>query len=232
MVGRREIAVIDPGPDVEEHVRALESRVASAERARILLTHGHGDHAGAAAALSEATGAPVCGPAGMERIGLDRILEDGAAVPTDAGELRALHTPGHTPEHLCYHWPASRALFAGDLVLGEGDTTWVAEYPGCVADYLDSMARVRGLDLEVIYPAHGPALHDPADTWARFEGHRRSRIAQLREAIDATPHATPEELLDAVYGSSLPAGLRAPALKSLRALVDYVNGVRAAPSGG
>ena len=223
------MVVIDPGPDVENDVRALASHMASAERARILLTHGHRDHAGAAGALSSLTGAPIHAPAGMEEYGVegvDTVLRDGDVIETDAGTLRAVHTPGHTPEHLCFEWIERRALFAGDLVLGEGDTTWVAEYPGCVADYLDAMERVRSLDLDVIYPAHGPPLNDPHQTWDRFEGHRRARIEQLRTALAATPDATLDELLDRVYGDRLPTGMRGPAGRSLGALVDYVQGVR------
>lgn len=221
------MVVIDPGPDVDDHVRALASRMAAADRATILLTHGHGDHAGATDRLVEATGAPVHAPEGMEEYGVtgvDEVLRDGDTVATDVGSLRAVHTPGHTPEHLCFLWEERRALFAGDLVLGEGDTTWVAEYPGCVADYLDSMASMRELDLDVIYPAHGPALSDPAEVWDRFEGHRRTRIDQVRQALTSAPGADLDELLDLVYGDRLPAEMRGAAARSLGALVEYVRG--------
>ena len=119
-------------------------------------------------------------------------------------------------------------------MLGEGDTTWVAEYPGCVADYLDAMARVRELDLDVVYPAHGPPLDDPGGTWDRFEGHRRERIEQVREALAIVPDATLDQLLHRVYGDRLPAAMRGAAGRSLGALVDYVRGVRSGsgdPSG-
>ena len=222
--------MIDPGPDVEDHVRALASRVSTADRARILLTHGHADHAGAAVRLADETGAAIHAPAGVHAYGVERVdvvLEDGDEVSTDAGVLTAIHTPGHTPEHLAFLWREGKALFAGDLVLGEGDTTWVAEYPGCVADYLETIERVRTLDLEVIHPAHGPALTDPRSTWDRFEGHRRERIAQVRAAIDAAPGADLDALLDAVYGDRIPPDLKGAARRSLGALVDYVRGVRA-----
>jgi glyoxylase-like metal-dependent hydrolase (beta-lactamase superfamily II) len=188
----------------------------------VLLTHGHADHAAAAPAVAGALGAEIWGPRGVE--GVTRVLGDGDEVETDEGVLTAVHTPGHTLEHLAFHWPRRHALFAGDLLLGRGETTWVAEYPGCVADYLASLERLRGLDLEVIYPAHGPPLEDPLAAIGRFEGHRRERIRQVREAMAANPGAGAEELLDAVYGEAIPPGLEGPALRSLAALVEYVSG--------
>ena len=223
LVGKRLVAVIDPGPEQPEHITALASSVAGAERVSIVLTHGHGDHAGAARALAEATGAPVLGPSGLETI--DREIGSGVSVETDEGVLIAVGTPGHTADHLCYHWPERDALFAGDLLLGNGDTTWVAEYPGCVADYLGSLARVRAYDLDIIYPTHGPPLANPSDALDRFEAHRRSRIERVREALAAHPDADEEELLHAVYGETVPTEMRGAALKSLRALVEHARTV-------
>ncbi|MGH7340235.1 MAG: MBL fold metallo-hydrolase, partial [Candidatus Rokuibacteriota bacterium] len=154
IVGRRTVAVIDAGPDLEPHVRALEAAVDEAESVAIVVTHGHPDHAPGARALAAALATDLWGPAGVD--GVTRPLSDGDCVPTDEGELIAVDTPGHSRHHLGLHWPARRALFAGDLVLGKGDTVWVGEYPGCVADYLQSLERVRRLGVDVIYPAHGP----------------------------------------------------------------------------
>jgi glyoxylase-like metal-dependent hydrolase (beta-lactamase superfamily II) len=226
LVGERSVAVIDPGPDVQAHVRALVVAAANADEVRIVLTHGHPDHAAAARPLADQLGAEVFGP---EMPGVvDHVLRDGDAVDTDHGALVALHTPGHTEDHLCFHLPAEGALFSGDLILGEGDTTWVAEYPGCVADYFDSLARLRGMDLRVIYPGHGPRLDDPADAIARFEGHRRERVSQVEEALASLSGDDVRDLLDFVYGDKIPPGLEGAALRSLGALVDYVKGVRRA----
>ena len=222
MVGTEKVAVIDPGPDVEHHVRALASLAAAADEITILLTHGHADHAAAAPGLARATGATVLGPAGVP--GVDQMIENGDSIETDHGRLVAVHTPGHTPEHLAFDWPERKALFVGDLLLGEGNTTWVAEYPGCVADYLASLERVRTLNPAVIYPTHGAALENPLDALDRFEGHRRSRIEQVRKAMRAHPDASVEALLDVVYGDTLPDGVRGAARLSLEALVDYVTG--------
>jgi len=219
-VGSSNIAVIDPGPDVEDHVRALAFAVEGADEVSIVLTHGHGDHAEAAPVLAEMIGARIYGPEGVDQV--EVVLDDGDSVATDAGALVALHTPGHTPEHLSFAWPGRRALFVGDLFLGVGDTTWVAEYPGCVADYLRSLELVQGLDLTVMYPTHGPPLEDPAEAVERFGAHRRRRIEQARQAMASHPDADIEGLLDAVYGRELPKGLRGAARMSLSALVEYV----------
>ncbi len=215
--------MIDPGPDVPGHIRALASSVEGADLVSIVLTHGHADHAGGARALADAIGARVWGPSGLDAI--DREIRSGASVETDAGVLIAVDTPGHTADHLCFHWPERNALFAGDLLLGKGDTTWVAEYPGCVADYLDSLARLRAYDLDVVYPTHGPPLVNPTDALHRFEAHRRSRIERVREALAAHPDADDEELLDVVYGDAVPAEMRGAALKSLGALVEHARTV-------
>ncbi len=216
------MALIDPGPDVETHVRALVAWVSDATSLRILVTHGHRDHTGAARALARATGAPVHGPPGVD--GVDRPIEEGASIETDEGRLVAVSTPGHSRAHFCYLWPNRRALFAGDLLLGRGDTTWVAEYPGCVADYLASLERLRELDLDVIYPAHGPPIEDPSAALDRFERHRRERIREVEEALGRNPEASARALLGAIYGETLPPRVEAAALRSLEALVDHVRG--------
>ena len=107
-------------------------------------------------------------------------------------------------------------------MLGRGDTTWVAEYPGCVAAYFDSIARLRELDVSVAYPAHGPPLEDVTKALDRFARHRRIRVRQVEHALIGHENATPEELLEIVYGGSLLPGMDEPARRSLAALMEYV----------
>ena len=212
--------MIDPGPDLPEHVRAVARSVDGAERVLILLTHGHADHAGAVDALTDripdaevlGSGHPLCRP-----------LRAGEGVQTDAGVLTAVPTPGHTRDHVAYFWEARRTLFAGDMVLGTGDTTWVGEYPGCVADYLGSLDRVERLGPHRILPAHGADILDPAPVLAAYRRHRQDRIAQVRRVREELPAARMDELMGAVYGSEVPEGLVAAARSSLQALVEYVD---------
>jgi glyoxylase-like metal-dependent hydrolase (beta-lactamase superfamily II) len=219
-VGSREVVLLDPGPDVVDHVRALVAWVADADAVRVVVTHGHADHAGCATAVAQALGAPVHGPATVEAV--THPLADGDEVDTDAGTLVAVHTPGHTADHLSFLWRERRALFVGDLLLGRGDTTWVGEYPGCVADYLASLRRVRSLAPVVFYPAHGPPVGDVPATLDRYERHRLERIAQVEAVLEGQPHATADELVLAVYGDQLPSLVRRAAAMSLQALLDHV----------
>jgi len=217
LLGDDRVAVIDPGPSDPTHLESIARAVASASSVTITLTHGHPDHADGATDLSEMLGAPIrgYGPGAAP-------FREGERVDTDAGDLVPIVTPGHTRHHYAFHWPQGDAVFAGDLVLGVGDTTWVAEYPGCVADYLTSLEDLATLEVGRIFPAHGPPIGDVAGTLARYRAHRLDRIRQVREARVQRPSAGPEELLQVVYGRDLPAGVLAAALESLRAILYHL----------
>ena len=217
MVGRERVAVVDPGPDLASHVSALASVLEGAQVVAILLTHGHSDHAAAAPRLARMVSAPVLGGGPAES-----ALGDGEAVETDAGELFAVATPGHAREHVCFHWTERRALFAGDLLLGKGDTTWVGGYSGCVRDYFASLERVRQLGLRRVYPAHGPPIADVPRALARFESHRRARLAEVEAFLAEHPEASRHEIMQRIYGSSVPRSLEAAAEASLDALLEHL----------
>ena len=219
-VGDRSTAVLDPGPDVADHIRALVVWLRDAEDVRVVVTHAHRDHAGGARRLADALGVPVQGPRGV--VGVDMGLGDGDTIRTDAGMLVALDTPGHAERHLCFAWPERAAVFVGDLLLGRGDTTWVAEYRGCVADYLESLRKVRRSAPGVLYPTHGDPITDVAAALDRYEAHRRARIRQVASALRARPDASSDELLVAVYGPDIPLAVVGAARRSIEALVEYV----------
>jgi len=218
LVGRERTAVIDPGPDEEEHVRALSRALAGAVEIRILLTHGHGDHAGAAGPLAKAVTAPVLGPPSAGFL----PLAEGEEIATDDGPLFVLSTPGHTRDHLAYFWPKANALFAGDLILGRGATTWLGEYPGCVADYLETLDRIEALDPEIIYPAHGPAVRVPRRTLAAFRAHRMERLRRVAEIRKGTPETPVGEVVRAVYGENLPPRLLKAARSSIEVMIHHL----------
>ena len=220
LIGRDQVAVVDPGPDVETHIRALSLALGSAREIRILLTHGHSDHAGAACGLAQQTGASLLAPPSYqppEGYGLTvETLTEGARVSTDEGDLVALGIPGHTRDHLAYHWVEAGALFVGDLVLGRGDTTWIGEYPGCVKDFLNSLDKVEALEVAVLFPSHGPPISSPAKTLGRYRRHRLERLEEVRAARQNHPEADSVELAGMIYGSEIPSKL----VKAAKASVD------------
>lgn len=226
VLGRRRVAVVDPGPDDPAHLARVADAVTDAEDGTVLVTHGHPDHAGGARRLASMTGFPLAGNVA----GVDLPLAAGDRIPVDDGELEAVEAPGHARRHLAFLRLPSRELFAGDLLLGQGDTTWVGEYAGCVADYLASLDRIEKLRPSRIHPAHGPPLGDPADALARFREHRLARIRQVEAALAAgagpAPDTDPEALVGAVveevYGPGLPPGVRVAARWSVRAILEYL----------
>ena len=219
--------MIDQGPDDESHIRALSVAVQPAHKVRILLTHGHGDHAGAACELALRTGASLLAPGSYrlpEESGLaPLILTEGCRVPTDQGDLLALEIPGHTRDHLAFHWIEAGALFVGDLLLGRGNTTWIGEYPGCVEDYLNSLDKVEGLGASVLFSSHGPPISSPSVTLDLFRRHRLARLEEVRMARAKHPEADSSALAEAIYGSEIPPKLVKAARASVEAALFHLD---------
>ena len=217
IVGEQWAAVVDPGPRLESHLRRLAAAVASAESVVVLVTHGHGDHAAGAEELGRRIGAETWGP------GAERDIDDGSVFATDAGDVVAVSTPGHARRHFCFHLPGRGALFTGDMILGEGDTTWVGEYAGGVAEYLDSLDRLEALDAAILYPGHGAPLRDPATAIARFRRHRLKRIDQVRRAVAAAGTSDVRAITRHVYGD-LPPDTFEMAASGVVGILDYLSG--------
>ena len=217
IVGERRAAVIDPGPPLEDHLGALAAALVAAETVVVLVTHSHDDHAAGAGELGRLVAAAEVrgGHAG-------RALDDGDVFATDAGDIVAVSTPGHSRRHFCFHLPGPGAVFTGDMILGEGDTTWVGEYRGGVAEYLDSLDRLEALDAAVLYPGHGDPLSDPAAAIARFRRHRLSRIDQVRRAVAATGATDVRALTRHVYGD-LPPEIFDMAAAGVEGILDYLS---------
>jgi len=220
LVGRRRVAVVDPGPDESGHVARLLEALAGADRVILLQTHDHADHAGASPALARGLGAPVLGAGeGAGELG------EGAEVETDAGVLRALSTPGHARPHLSFHWHREGGIFVGDLLLGEGETTWVGAYPGCVADYLESLDRVEALEPALLFPGHGPPIRDVSEQLRRYREHRAARLEQVRRARSRFPDAGIDRLVEMIYGGELGPELEDAARRSVEAMLHHLEAV-------
>jgi glyoxylase-like metal-dependent hydrolase (beta-lactamase superfamily II) len=189
LVGRDPTYLIDPGPQIPEHLDALAREIEQrGALAAILVTHDHSDHGEAAASLHASTGAPVA----AMRAQADIELADGDAI----GPLIVLATPGHAADHICFLF--GRLLFSGDTVLGKG-SVFIADDPGSLSAYLAALARLRELDLELIAPGHGPLIEEPKAKIDEYLGHRARRERLIVEAL-ADGLRGRQELLDRVWG--------------------------------
>ncbi len=203
LVGTDELAVIDPGPADPAHVDALVA--AGAGRvAWILVTHTHRDHSPAARVLRERTGATVIGRLAPQDGRQDRGFRpdaepaDGERVVLADVALRCITTPGHASNHLCFLLEQGQVLFTGDHILGHVSPV-ILPPDGDMADYLDSLARLRELPLAMIAPGHGPMLERPVEVIDALIAHRLRREQKTRDALHRAGTATIEELLIDVY---------------------------------
>jgi ribonuclease/clavin/mitogillin len=197
---------------------ALKELVGAAEFERIVLTHAHIDHLGGVRQVTERFGEmevlkmPWEGhdaPAGeISAIG------HGAVVHTEGATLRAVHTPGHAPDHLCYYLEEERALFTGDVVLGAG-TTVIPDDTGDLSDYMDSLRRLLELDLETIYPAHGPVIRNPKEKIGEYIAHRELRERQVLEALTGSAPLEAMAIVKKIY-VDVPDYLHPAAASSVR----------------
>jgi glyoxylase-like metal-dependent hydrolase (beta-lactamase superfamily II) len=193
-----EVVVIDPGPNMPEHLHHIADSVAALGRPQaILVTHGHPDHAEGAATLRELLGVPVYAWSREGVPATDRTLADGEIMPVGSRRLRALYTPGHRFDHLCFLLEDARALFAGDLIAGIG-TVVIAPPEGDLLDYMASLRSLLPLGLRLILPAHGPSLDDPLATLTYYISHREEREQQVLMALAAGPQ-TVGELVSVIY---------------------------------
>ena len=216
-----EWTLIDPGPADDAHLQALLA-AAPGPIARILVTHTHPDHSPGAAALSEATGAPVLGRRPAHAQGQDasfapqRELQHGERLALgDAGMLRVIHTPGHASNHLCYLLEDEKLLFTGDHVM-QGSTVVINPPDGDMAAYLRALQSLLDLDLEWLAPGHGFLVEAPHAVLLGLIAHRLRREAKVLAALQAHAPCSLDALLPEVY-ADVPAALHPVARRSLLA---------------
>jgi glyoxylase-like metal-dependent hydrolase (beta-lactamase superfamily II) len=208
ILGTRELALIDPGPALESHIEALLQLVGTRLR-WILCTHTHLDHSPATAAIRAATGAQVLGklpPADGRHdatFSPERVLQDGELLETPEFRLRAVHTPGHSSEHLCYLLDEERLLFTGDHVM-QGSTVVVGPPDGNMSAYLASLDKLLGLDLARFAPGHGHPIDRPHDEVRRLIKHRLGREQKVLGALRALGRADLDALVVRAYDDVSP----------------------------
>jgi glyoxylase-like metal-dependent hydrolase (beta-lactamase superfamily II) len=220
LVGREQVAIIDPGPALPAHMDAVADAVGSGVCVGVLLTHHHPDHAENASSLARRLRTHAEQP------------HEGAQIATDAGVLQAVATPGHTSDHMAYWHEASRSVFCGDLMMDGMDTALVALPEGDLQQYLDSLEKVRALQPAVIYPAHGAPFGDADAAIDRYVQHRLQRVQQVISALQAGPQSA-DALVERIYGAGLDSSLRAYAQSALEAYLHFLeNGGRVHMSNG
>lgn len=236
LIGTRQIAVVDPGPLSESHLDAI--LLAGEGRIRwILCTHTHPDHSPGAGPLYAATGADVWGyPAPRHghqdhNFAPNRVLRGGERLETEEFTLRALHTPGHASNHICYLLEEERMLFTGDHVM-QGSTVVIGPPDGNMSAYMRSLHALLEEDLASLAPGHGELVTEPHDMVRRLIAHRLGREQKVVDALTAASPATLEELLPVVYADT-PLSLHPVAQRSLLAhLLKLAEDSRATEQGG
>jgi glyoxylase-like metal-dependent hydrolase (beta-lactamase superfamily II) len=229
VVGTGEVAVIDPGPDLDDHVAALLAGLADEKVTHILVTHTHRDHSPAAAPLKAATGAPTYGfgphrggrrgEPGIEEGGdwdfaPDVTVTDGDVIAGAGWRFEAVHTPGHTSNHLCFALPQAGVLFSGDHVMG-WSTSVIAPPDGEMSAYMASLDKLLGRSDTVYWPTHGPAIVEPHPHVRAFVAHRHEREAGIRDCLTRGPQPI-AAIVDRLYAGLAP-GLRRAAARSVHA---------------
>ncbi len=250
LVGHGDVAVIDPGPRLDAHLDALLGALTGERVAAILVTHCHGDHSPLATELARRTGAPTYafGPAappspdeeedadddelpeegrdGVPEEPIDRsfvpdvALAHGAVISGPGWTFEALHTPGHTSNHMAFAFAEEKALFTGDHVMG-WSTTVVTPPDGDMAAYLSSLRLLIGRDDATLWPTHGGPITDPQPFLAAYLAHREEREAQILDAL-ATGLTTIPAIVASLYADVRPELHRAAGRSVLAHLVQLV----------
>lgn len=213
IVGHGEVAVIDPGPDRDDHLEAIETALAGERVSHVLVTHQHIDHSPLGRRLADAYGAALCGKAGAStdehggavREGAsdddwfcpDIELSDNWRLQGKGWTLRALHTPGHTATHYCFAVEEENALLSGDHIMA-WSTSIVSPPHGHMGDYLSSLARTRDGNFSRIIPTHGPDIIEPNSFIEAYIAHRLDReraiYGQVRGGVSRA-----RDIVEALY---------------------------------
>lgn len=199
IIGEGNVAVVDPGPADEAHIRAVVEATRGETITHVLVTHTHNDHSPGCRLLREYTDAPTYGygPHGSGKAEEGIVIEeggdmefspdvevrDGDVIEGDGWSVECVHTPGHTSNHICFSWREASALLSGDHVMG-WSTSIISPPDGDMTAYLASLEKLLERDETVYWPTHGPAITDPKPFVRAFIEHRRARERQILECLE------------------------------------------------
>ena len=223
--------LVDAGVGEPRHLADLASALGAGRLDAVLVTHGHRDHAAGAPAIAAAHPAASFSklpwPEEDAQYGVVwRSLADGDVVRTGADPLQALHTPGHSPDHLAFWHEPSATIFTGDLVVQGSSVMIHWSRGGDLGQYLESLERLLALEPRRLLPAHGPAIEDPRTLLTGYLEHRRQRERQVLDALRAG-HASVQAIAESIYDGLAPA-LMPAARENVRAHLEKLKAERRA----
>lgn len=228
IIGRGEVAVVDPGPPDDGHIEAILRATAGETITHMLVTHTHMDHSPGCRLLAEHTDAKTYGfgshGAGKAEEGViveeggdmdfapDVIVRHGELIEGQEWSVECVHTPGHTSNHICYAFGKERTLFSGDHVMG-WSTSVISPPDGDMADYMASLELLLMRDDAVYWPTHGPAIADPKPHVRAFIEHRKERESEILRCLAAGGRRI-AEMVPTMY-AHVPDYLHAAAARSV-----------------
>lgn len=245
IIGRDEVAVIDPGPDDPSHLAAILAATEGERITHVLITHHHSDHSPLAGPLKARTGAPIYGCAvasppvddgGVKTeaghdLGFrpDVSLCAGGEVSGPGWTIEAIPTPGHTSNHICYALKEENCLFSGDHIMG-WSTTVITPPDGDMTAYMESLALIRARGFSTLWPTHGPPVRDVTAFIDAYIAHRREREAQILKAL-AAGHGRISAMVPLLYADVDPRLHPAAARSVLAHMIDLTRRGRVATDG-
>lgn len=213
IIGRGEVAVIDPGPLLDDHIEAILDGLVDEKISHILITHTHTDHSPAASILKQRSGAPTYGygphGSGKKLQGIqveaggdmdfipDVIVNHGDVIPGKDWTMECVYTPGHTSNHMCFQLREEKALFTGDHVMA-WSTSIISPPDGDMTAYMESLRLLLNRDDDIYWPTHGSSISNPKDYVQTFIAHRLEREAQIIEALNAG-HQSITDMVPGMY---------------------------------
>ena len=203
LVGKEEITVIDPGPAMPEHIENI-AKACGDDIKQILVTHTHPDHSPGAKLLHQRTAAPVMGMYALHKQTQDKtfkankVLEDGDEIREIEYTLKAIHTPGHASNHLCYLLEEEKMIFTGDHIM-EGSTVVIGPPDGNMKQYIESLEKLKQFDISMIAPGHGSLMKNPKSVVDWIVSHRMFREKKVVDALTEFSKANLDQLVEKVY---------------------------------
>ena len=204
LIGQEDITLVDPGPNIKEHIQAILKKGAGKIK-RILVTHTHTDHSPAALPISKELDIPMFGRLvdresewEDETFIPDTVLSHGDVIATKEYSLETIHTPGHASNHLCFYLEKHKCLLTGDHIM-DGSTVVIAPPDGNMTEYIESLRLLEDYDISYFAPGHGNFMENPSKTIQSIIRHRLSRESKVLRCVDKNKNSNLDELLPLVY---------------------------------